>query len=163
MELSGTVTVGVRYPRMELLQNRKAWSVTGVALSFSLLVAWMMPPTDPRPAASNWRTSIRPAAPPAPVDFPGYAYAMTSMPAYPVERTVYAGGETGTAEDVVVYRQHPDGDAEPAVALPADRTDTAAMSGVRTAENGDFVDPRGGDAVSVGEQGTSGDDEPTDE
>ena len=149
---------------MDMLQNRKAWSATGIALCFSLLVAWMMPPTDPRPAAPNWRASIRPAAPPGPVDFPGYGYAIASMPAYPVDRTAYAGGETGTTEDVVVYRQHPGGDAElPAVARSGDRADFAAMPRVRTAENDDFVDPRGSDAVSDGEQGSSGDGEPTDE
>jgi hypothetical protein len=117
---------------MELLENRRIWSGTGLALGFSLLVAWMMPPTDPRPMAPNWRAQIKPMAPPAPVDFIGFAPAMTAMSAYPVEQYAYAGKQYAYADDakggndVAVDRGRLSEDDVPPVAdAPAEREEIA--------------------------------------
>ncbi len=87
---------------MDFSQIHKAWSGVGAAVGFGLMVAWMMPPTDPRPMAPNWRAQIKPIAPPAPVDFAGLVPTI-ALPAYPVERLAYA--DDGNAGDgVTVYR-----------------------------------------------------------
>jgi hypothetical protein len=87
---------------MELLHSRKAWGGAGLAAGFALLVAWMVPPTDPKPMGPNWRAHISPAAPPAPVDFSGLPPALAALPAYPVERYAYAGMDDG--QDVAIHR-----------------------------------------------------------
>jgi len=109
---------------MDLLQNRKGWSVIGAAVGFGLLVAWMVPPTQPRQVAPNWRTQVTATAPPAPVDFIGFSPAMAAMPAYPVERYAYAGDDTG--EGVAIHRGRSDEVQAPAVVEPpSDRDDFA--------------------------------------
>src|SRR5258706_15731425 len=106
---------------MDLLQNRKALGAAA-ALGFGLSVAWMMPPTDPRPLGPNWRAYVKPVAPPAPVDFAGFAPAMAAMPSYRVDPYAYAGDDG--AGDVQVHRGRSDEeDMAPAVDPAADRDD----------------------------------------
>ena len=104
-----------------------------MALGFSLLVAWMVPPTEPRPAAPNWRANFKPVAPPAPVDFAGLAPTTQSMSAYPVERAAYAGDTTGEAQ-VLVYRgSSADEESQPVAdrAVERDATPDTATSNDR--------------------------------
>jgi hypothetical protein len=93
---------------MNILQHRKALSSAGLAIGFGLLVAWMVPPTDPRPMASNWREQFKPVAPPAPVDFAGFAPAMAAMQAYPVAQYASARDGFGSADEVAVHRGRSD-------------------------------------------------------
>jgi len=117
---------------MDILRNRKVLSGAGLAIGFGLLVAWMVPPTEPRPMASNWRGQFKAVAPPAPVDFAGFAPAMAAMPAYPVERYGYAGDGFGNADDVAVHRGRSDEAATPPVTdQPMERDDDDAGPSVR--------------------------------
>jgi hypothetical protein len=106
---------------MDILRNRKALGGAGLAVGFGLLVAWMVPPTDPHPMATNWRSYIKPVAPPAAVDFPGFAPTMAAMAAYPVQQYAYGGDGIGHGQDVTVHRGASAEVAEP----PADRNDIA--------------------------------------
>src|SRR5579872_2148771 len=111
--MCGTSISYVRLCRMDILQHRKALSGAGLAIGFGLLVAWMVPPTEPRPTAANWRANIKPVAPPSPVDFIGFAPGMAAMPAYPVAAS--AGDGFGNANDVVIHRGRSDGAETPTV------------------------------------------------
>ena len=115
---------------MDLTQNRKALGSAGAAIGFGLLVAWMMPPTQPRAAAPNWRANIKPTAPPAPVDFAGFAPAIAGVASSPVEQAAYVGDEAQSVEPaangVTVYRDRPiSDDSEPAAADGPDDRYTA--------------------------------------
>jgi hypothetical protein len=113
---------------MDLFQNRSAWGGVGAAVSFGLLVAWMVPPTAPQPMAPNWRAHIKAVAPPAPVDFAGYAPSTAAMQAVPVERVAYASDRM-SGDDVAIYRGRPsDEAASPVEQLPVVRAASAPVA-----------------------------------
>jgi hypothetical protein len=111
---------------MDLLQNRTALSSAGMAVGFGLLIAWMMPPTEPQQMAPNWRAHFKPIAPPAPIDFVGYAPAVASMPTYPVDQLAY--DSDGSGGDVAIYRGRSSDEDLSLTGNPSVDRDSSALS-----------------------------------
>src|SRR5579871_5309387 len=110
---------------MDLLHNRKGWSVIGGAVGFGLLIAWMVPPTEPKPTGQDWRAQVKPIAPPAPVEFAGLAPPIAPLSTIPVEQSAYARNGANVAQNVTLHRgQTDDEDGAPVAGTPADANNT---------------------------------------